>query len=183
MSLWGQVITLRGQILESRTDDATLRVLCCVLCVCSLYVVCCCGCAMCWCWCVRLTPLLSTHPRLSPPCVRSKRPPCAHSKRPCLYQHHARKCYHMRAWCRYTRGRFECTHAGYRRATPHHTHTPRPQRHTRHNNNHHNNTGTDRDRQTERDREEDRERDVMQNVLRVRQISTNRRVSELTRSR
>ena len=40
MNLWGQVITLRGQILVSRTDDATLRVLCCVLCVRSLCVVC-----------------------------------------------------------------------------------------------------------------------------------------------
>ena len=37
--LWGQVRTLRGQILVSRTDDDTLRVLCCVLCVCALCVV------------------------------------------------------------------------------------------------------------------------------------------------
>ena len=40
MNLWGQVITLRGQILVSRTDDATLRVLCCALCVCTLCVLC-----------------------------------------------------------------------------------------------------------------------------------------------
>ena len=33
MNLWGQVTTLRGQILVSRTGDDTLRVLCCVLCV------------------------------------------------------------------------------------------------------------------------------------------------------
>ena len=33
MNLWGQVITLRGQLLVSRTGDDTLRVLCCVLCV------------------------------------------------------------------------------------------------------------------------------------------------------
>ena len=32
VNLWSQVITLRGQILASGTDDATLRVLCCVLC-------------------------------------------------------------------------------------------------------------------------------------------------------
>ena len=66
MNLWGQVIALRGQILVSRTDDATLRVLCCVLCVCSLCVVCVVG-VQCvgvgWCWCVTLTPspLLSPH--------------------------------------------------------------------------------------------------------------------------
>ena len=39
------VITLRGRILVSRTDDAAFRVLCCAfvrcaLCVCSLCVVC-----------------------------------------------------------------------------------------------------------------------------------------------
>ena len=33
MNLWGQVRTLRGQILVSRTGDDTLCVLCCVLCV------------------------------------------------------------------------------------------------------------------------------------------------------
>ena len=40
VNFWGQVINLRGQILVSRTDDATLCALCCVLCVCSLCVVC-----------------------------------------------------------------------------------------------------------------------------------------------
>ena len=57
MKLWGQVITLRGQILVSRTDDATLRVLCCVLCVCSLCVVC-----VGWCWCSRFVTLTSPPP-------------------------------------------------------------------------------------------------------------------------
>ena len=33
MNLWGQVRTPRGQTLVSRTGDATLRVVCCVLCV------------------------------------------------------------------------------------------------------------------------------------------------------
>ena len=33
------MITLRGQILVSRTGDDTLRVECCVLCVCALCVV------------------------------------------------------------------------------------------------------------------------------------------------
>ena len=43
----------------------------------------------------------------------SKTPPCVRSKRPRVYRHHARMCYHMRAWCRYTRGRFESTHGGF----------------------------------------------------------------------
>ena len=30
-----------------------------------------------------------------------------------VYRHHAHVCYHMRAWCRYTRGRFESTHGGF----------------------------------------------------------------------
>ena len=68
MNLWGQAITLRGQILVSRTGDAILRVLCCVLCVLLVCVS--------WCWCVTLT----LSPPLSP-CVCSKRPPCEHSQR------------------------------------------------------------------------------------------------------
>ena len=56
MNLWGQVTTQRGQILVISTGDATLRVLCCVLCVCALLVVCvvgvqCVGVCVCWCWC------------------------------------------------------------------------------------------------------------------------------------
>ena len=43
---------------------------------------------------------------------RFKTPPCVRSKRLRVYQHHAHMCYHMRAWCRYTRGRFERTHGG-----------------------------------------------------------------------
>ena len=35
MNLWGQVITLREQILVDGTGDDTLRVLCCVLCDCA----------------------------------------------------------------------------------------------------------------------------------------------------
>ena len=172
MNLWGQVITLRGQILVSRTDDATLCALCCVLCVV------CCGCAMCWCWCVKLTLLLSTHPPLSLRVyvqnalrVHIQNVPVCTSTTPASVT---------------TCGRGAGTHGDVMNvhtwvfSVPHHT----TRTHHDHNNNHHhNNTGTDRDRQTERDREEDRERDVMQNVLRVRQISTNRRVSELTRSR
>ena len=41
-----------------------------------------------------------------------KTPPCVDSKLPSVYRHHAHMCYHMRAWCRYTRGPFESTHGG-----------------------------------------------------------------------
>ena len=44
--------------------------------------------------------------------ARRKKPSCVDSKRPRVYRHHAHMCYHMRAWCRYTRGRFESTHGG-----------------------------------------------------------------------
>ena len=124
------------------------------MCVCVCVCVC-----WCWCWCVTLT---SSSPLLSP-CVRSKRRPCAHSKRPRVYRQHARKCYHMQAWCRHIRGRFECTHGGFQRATPHHRthHTD----HTPHHNTRHNNTrrqrqtGTDRDRERQRETESDRRRE------------------------
>ena len=56
-------------------------------------------------------PPLSFLSSLSPVCP-SKKPPCVDSKRPRVYRHHARMCYHMCAWCRYTRGRFESTHGG-----------------------------------------------------------------------
>ena len=121
VNLWDQVITLRGQTLVSRTGDDTLRVLCwvlaCVL-VCVLVLVC------------HADPLTPSPPLLSP-CVRSKRPPCVHSKHLRVYPHFTRKCHHMRAWWRYKWGCFECTHGGFQRATPHRTHTPRPQRRTR----------------------------------------------------
>ena len=40
-------------------------------------------------------------------CVR-----CVHSKRLRVYKHHVRMWKHLRAWCRYTRGRFECRQGG-----------------------------------------------------------------------
>ena len=46
-------------------------------------------------------------------CGTQKKPPCVDSKRPRVYRHHARMCQNMRAWCRYTRGRFESTHGGF----------------------------------------------------------------------
>ena len=119
VNLWGQVIGPRGQILVSRTDDATLRVVrCafvrCALLVCNVFVLVLVLVLVCHADPL-LLPLLSPHTDPSP-CVRSKRHPCAHSKRPRENRHHARKCYHMRAWCRYTRGRFECTHKQRARA-------------------------------------------------------------------
>ena len=81
---------------------------CCVVCVLCVCVLCCvCGvvCVLCVCvvfvvWCVA---------RLG----TQKKPPCVDSQRPRVYQHHAHMCYHMRAWCRYTRRRFESTHGGF----------------------------------------------------------------------
>ena len=163
--------------------DASFGVVCCAFVRCALCVVCVlvsnvwvlacvlmCWC-WCWCWCVTLTPPLPPSPPSHPslPCLRSKRPPCVHSKRPRVYWHHARKCYHMRAWCLYTRGRFECTHGVF--SVPHHTARTDHDHNDIHNNNTtttttttHGETGTDRDRdrerqrETERDRERDRER-------------------------
>ena len=58
-------------------------------------------CCVLWCVCVVLcVARLGTQ----------KTPPCVDSKRPRVYRHHAHMCYHMRVWCRYTRGRFESTH-------------------------------------------------------------------------
>ena len=45
--------------------------------------------------------------------ARRKKPPCVDAKRPRVYRHHAHMCYHMCAWCRYTRGRFASTHGGF----------------------------------------------------------------------
>ena len=38
--------------------------------------------------------------------------PCVRSKRSRVYQQHAHLLKHICAWCRHTRGRFECTHGG-----------------------------------------------------------------------
>ena len=61
------VITLRGQILVSRTDD-------------------------------------------DPPFSLL---PCVRSKRLRVYRHHTHMCLHVWTCCRYTRGRFGCTHGGF----------------------------------------------------------------------
>ena len=120
-------------------------------------------------WVCHANPPLSSPPPSPPslphthtpiPCVRSKRTPCVHSKVPRVYRHHARKCYRNAAWCRYTRGRFECTHGGFSALpTPHRdahsTITTKQHDMTQTTHHHHNtrSTGTERQRETERDRE------------------------------
>ena len=75
---------------------------CVVVCVVMCVVVCVCVCGVVWCavWCGTLKT----------PCVDSKTPPCVDSKRPRVCRQHTHMLFSMCAWCRYTRGRFECTH-------------------------------------------------------------------------
>ena len=72
---------------------------------------------------------------------------------------------YMWAWCRYTRGRFECTHGGVLNVytgffhvfftVPQHTkHTPRPQRHTPHNT-----TRRQKQKETEKERQDKKRED------------------------
>ena len=111
------------------------------------------------------------------PCVRST-PPCVESKRRRVHRHHARMRFNMCAWCRYTRGRFECAHGSVLNG---HTGVfsvpqpqPQPQRHTpqtphalphttSHNNTTRNTTRRQRQRETEK---EDRERGRRENERR-----------------
>ena len=82
------------------------------------------GCCVSWCvrgvvWEVRGTVCTFKTPSV-----------CAFKTSPCVPRHHARTWYHMRAWCRYTQGRFECTHGGFSACqTTHHT-TPHAHTHT-----------------------------------------------------
>ena len=127
VNLWGQVITLRGQILVSRTDDATLRVLCCVLCVCSLCVVCVCWCAMCVCVLVchadtfffshfpSLSSLPHTHPSLRVYVQNALR----------VHIQNVPVCTGSRLACGNTCRRGAGTHGDVLTSVPHHTtHTP-----------------------------------------------------------
>ena len=109
-----------------------------------------------------------------------KTSPCVRSKRPRVYRHHAHIFQHMYAWCRHTRGRFECTHGGvledqnmffprFSACRNSHTHqtittttnntTTTTTHTTQHNTQHHTEKERDRERQreTERDRERQRE--------------------------
>ena len=55
--------------------------------------------------------------RKKPSVCRFKTSPCVGSKRLRVYRQHAHMFQHMCAWCRHTRGRFECTHGGVFEAT------------------------------------------------------------------
>ena len=95
--------------------------------------------------------------------------PCVRSKRPRVYRHHAHMSYHMCAWCRYTRGRFERTHGGvlnvhtgvfhiFQRAATH-KHTPHtPDTHHDHQR-HHDHITQHGDRNRERQRKRDKKRE------------------------
>ena len=74
------------------------RCVCGVWCVCAVCVCVCVVCGVCG-VCVW--------------CGTQKKPPCVDSKRPRVYRYHTHMCYHMCAWCRHTRGRFESTHGGF----------------------------------------------------------------------
>ena len=92
-------------------------VVCCgVWCV-SLWSWCCW-----WSWCV--FGVRHTEKNVEKPvCGFSDTPPCVRSKRPRVYRHHAHMLKHVCAWCRYTRGRFERTHALLSPPPTNHTHT------------------------------------------------------------
>ena len=75
---------------------------CVLVCVVCVFVVCVCVCVCLWCVVV-----------FGVWCGTQKKPPCVDSKRPRVYRHHAHMCQNMRAWCRYTQGRFESTHGGF----------------------------------------------------------------------
>ena len=124
----------------------------------------------------RLTTTPSPHP-----CT-----PCVIFERPRVCRQNARMCFNMCAWCRHTRGRFECTHGGrfvhrhtgfftffQRAATNTHTHqthtatinnTTTTTAHTaqHHNTQHHTETETERERQKQKQRKRDRERETRQ---------------------
>ena len=69
-----------------------------------------------------------------------------------MYRHHAHMLKHMCAWCRYTRGRFECTNGvRFERATPHrttHTHHDHSHNDTHHRHHHRHTPQTQRDTHT-----------------------------------
>ena len=187
MSLWGQVVTLRGQILVSRTDDDTMRVLCCVLCVCGLYVVCCwcavCGCwRVCWCVCVLVLVLVlvcRADPPSSPSLPHCPSLPPPHNSLP-VYDQNAPRVYIQNVpVCTgttpasvTTRGRGAGTHGDVLNVqteafwmdtwgfSAHHTaHTPRPQRQdTTTTTKTRGDRDTERQRQRETETKRDRER-------------------------
>ena len=133
------------------------------------------------------------------PCVDSKRPRvyvqnvpvCTGTTRTCFNTYTLK---HMCAWCRHTRGRFECTHGGvleakyeffhfFQRAATHtHTHTLKThhdhQQHHDHNDTHHTTQHTtshgDRERERQRKRERETETETVTETERQRDRETER---------
>ena len=153
VNLWGQVITLRGQILVSRKlairDDTRHSVEMQNKCQKTLVLP-------------MKTPL--------PPCVHSNTSPYVRSKRPSVYRHHAHMFQHVCALCRHTRGRlnvhteafffkspgvFSAFHTTPQHCTHHTDHTPHHD--TRHNTTRRQ-TETDRDRERRQRQREKRKR-------------------------
>ena len=64
---------------------------------------------VCVCLCVCLCVCACASLCVTPVCP-FKASACEHSKRPRVCRHRAHMCFNMCAWCRYTRGRCECTH-------------------------------------------------------------------------
>ena len=98
----------------------------------------CCWSAMRVCWCVLVLVLvlvlvchadLHFHPLHSTPLTMCTSRVYIRNV-PRVYRHHARKCYHLPASCRCTRGRIETRWFSACHTTPHRTHTQRPQQHT-----------------------------------------------------
>ena len=125
----------------------------------------CCWSAMRVCWCVLVLVLvlvchadLHFHPLHSTPLTMcTSRVYIRNVSR--VYGHHARKCYHLRASCRCTRGRIETRGFSACHTTPHRTHTPRPQKHTHKRQQQppqHTETGTERE--TEKEERENAEK-------------------------
>ena len=142
---------LTRQILVSRTGNNTLRALCCALCVVCVVGVQWGGVGVCVLVLVLVChadpPPPLTTPLLSP-CVP---PVCTFETSPCVPAP-CPQVLHLRASCRYTRGRFETRGFSACHTTPHHTartHHDHKNIHTRDNNNDHN---TQRQGQRERQR-------------------------------
>ena len=133
----------------------------CVLLVCNVWCLrVCWRVCWCWCWCGTLThhPLHTIPlPHLSS-CVRSKRSNVCTFRTSPVCTGTTPASYHMRAWCRYTRRGFECTHGVF--SEPHHT----ARTHRDHNDIHnttrkqHTTSHGDRDRERQTRTETDRER-------------------------
>ena len=100
------LLSLVSSLVFSVSVCLSVSVCCCVL-FCVVVVCVCCG-VCCGACCGACCGVCGG--TLEKPVCRFKTTPCARSKRPRVCRHHVHMCYHMRAWCRYTRGRVESTH-------------------------------------------------------------------------